>query len=280
MVIEYRMRARHSTSSRSQGWPEIKVLPRLCLFFVLLAGGCFYIGKDRIDDILERPSAGWSSRDGLTILMEVMANNLFDQYSPVVKVIATPYYPAVIAATNRAEQRTGHLSESDFRMNMDQQLWEDLGLYVDWRIHRLVDARGYYFKTILQVDSLTFLISISNTSWPCVSPIVVSPTGIFPLFSSNDFPCYTPDISHLEDNIYLVNDRDDSLKASSVWGRRLNTLKTEETVLVKFQLNGSDRHFLDGTESIYLLIMGFDSPPIPIKLKFSVAMMKIAFRQF
>jgi hypothetical protein len=251
------------------------------LLILLVAGGCFYIGKDRIDDILERPSSEWSSRDGLTILMEAMSNNLLDQNSSVIKAIATPYYPAVIAATNRAEQHTARLSEPDFKKNMDQQLWEDLGLYVDWRNHRLVDAGGNYFKTILQVDSLTFLISISNTTWPCVSPMVVSPIGMFPLFSSSDFPCYAPDISHLEDNIYLLNDRGVSLKARSVWGRRSNTLNMEETVLAKFQLNGSsDPHFLDSTESIYLLITGFDAPLIPIKLKFPVSMMKIAFRQF
>lgn len=271
---------RHECSLPREEGGGINNLWQFWLLHLLLMGGCFYIGKNQIEDIVETPSSEWSSRDGLTILMQPMANNLLDLNSPVVKVIATPYYSAVIMAINRTEQRTKHLSEEEFEMNMDQQFREDLGLYIDWKAHRLVDGRGYYYKSLLQLDSLAFLISISNTSWPCVSPMIVSPAGIFPMFGPNNFPCYTPDISHLGDNIYLINDRNDSLRVKSVWGRRWDQLLSEETILAKFELRKSNRHFLDSTNTFYLVISGFDRPLPTINLSFPIVMMKMSFRQF
>jgi hypothetical protein len=223
-----------------------------CLLCLVLFAGCFYFGKDQIEEILDRPSSSWSSRDGLTILMQTMVNNLLDQNSSVVKAIVTPYYPAVIAALNRTDQRSKHLSEEQFRKEVDQQVWEDLGL----------------------------LLSLSNTSWPCVSPMIVTPAGIFPMFGPNNFPCYTPDISHLEECVYLINDKNDTLRATSVRGRRWDVLASEETILVKFRLRDADRIFLKGVDTFYLIVSGFDRPLPQIKLEFQVSVMKLAFSQF
>lgn len=242
-----------------------------------LFGSCFYVGKNQLEDIVERPSSEWSSRDCLTIMMGAISHNIFDQYSPNVKVIATPYYPSVITALNRTDQRVKHLSEEQYRSNMDQQFQEDLGLYVDWKELRLVDGNGNYYKSVLQIDTVTFLITIENKNWPCVSPLWMFGGVITPLLGLADYPCYTPDIGHLEDSIYLYNDRGQFVRAKSVWGRQRSQLTMEETLLAKFLLRDGEQHFLTGVRKMYLGIEGFDAK---VKLEFPVRLMEKDFRQF
>jgi hypothetical protein len=246
----------------------------LCL---VLWGGCFYIGKNQLEDVAQKPSCAWSSRDCLTIVVQAMAHNIFDQYSPNVKVIATPYFPVVITAINRTEQRLKHLSEEDYRLNMDQQFVEDLGVYIDWRTGRLVDSRGNYFKNVSQLDSIALLISIENKNWPCVSPILVFRDAYRPLLTPGDYPCYTPDITHLEDSIYLFNDKNGYVKPTRVWGRQRTELTMEETLIAKFKLRRGDYHFLADAKNMFLVIRGFDAS---VKLELPLRLLEMEFRQF
>src|ERR1041385_9450824 len=91
----------------------------LCLIF---ADGCFYLGKNQAEDILQKPSSQWSSRDCLTVILSSMQNNLYDQGSPNIKLIATPYTPAVIAAINRMSQTREHWSDDETQRPNDQPL--------------------------------------------------------------------------------------------------------------------------------------------------------------
>jgi hypothetical protein len=210
-------------------------------------------------------------------MMQAMAHNIFDNYSPNVKVIATPYSPPVITAINRTDQRIKHLSEHEYRLNTERQIWEDLGLYIDWERDRLVDQHGNYLKSVLQLDSLTFLITIENKSWPCVPPTLVFSDAHGFLIAPYDYPCYTPNITHLEDNIYLENDRGEILRANRVWGRQRDQLTMEETLLAKFTLREGNHHFLQGAGTMLIVIKGFDEP---VKLELPVSSVGLDFRQF
>lgn len=253
------------------------------LTYIVLASflsGCFYFGKDQFEDVVNRPSNDWSSRDCLTIMTSVMANNFTDQSSNI-EVIATPYYPSVVEAISRLEQSKKHLSEAQFAMNMDTSLSEQLGLYLDRDNGRMINSRGYFVKDRTDIDSLSFLVTLRNRTWPCVPPLISIPTQgsgftatqyvTVPLATMSDWPCYVPDISDLEQRISLMNEDGESLKPRFVWGRRNESLTTEETVIASFPLRMAHHHFLKSGKRMYLVIRGFEKE---IDLPFSLSRMK------
>lgn len=233
------------------------------LLQILILSGCFYIGQERYEDVIQKPSSEWSSRDCLTILLSVMKNNFYDQDSPNIKVMATPYYPVVITTLNRISQRKKHWSEFEYRKDVDIAMLELAGLYIDWDINKLVDSRGNYYRRPEQLDSLLFLVTLHNRSWPCNVPIFTYTSGggvvSIPLTKwFSDWPCYVPDITDLEDKIYLLNDKNKYIKPKYVWGKKQSYLAMEETLLIMFQLRENDHHFFAETENVYLAIKGFE----------------------
>ena len=225
------------------------------LILALALGSCFYIGKEQAEDVLQKPVTEWSSRDCLTVVLSSMRNNLFDQRSPNVKIIATPYSPPVIAALNRMGQMKEHWSDAEMQHHIDTALALQAGLLLDWQSNRLVDLRGNYLKSDEQLDVLQFLITLKNTSWPCAVPMVFGA----PLLLSSDWPCYIPRIDDLDTRIFLENDRGVSLYPKHIWGRQRNLLTMEETLIVRFDLTGGEANFFRGTSNAYLVITGFDA---------------------
>ena len=264
-----------------------------CIRFILITSfivfyfiGCFYVGKESYEDIIGKPSTDWSIRDGLTVIISPIAHNLFDNGSPNIKVFVTPYYPSVVLAIERSEQRIKHWSEDEYRLNADKLLKDAVGMYMDWNNNRFVDSRGNYFRTPEQIDSLLFLITIENRSWPCNVPQMTISTqpmiiddkmqssslyAMAPLMKPYDWPCYLPDITNLEERIFLVNDKKEFIKPKYVWGKKKNILTMPETMFAMFHFRKGEHHFLEGSDKMYLVIKGFEND---IKLPFSLSMMR------
>ncbi len=226
------------------------------IFIILFAtSGCFYFGKYTYHDIIKKQSDEWSIRDALIVLASPIAHNLYDKRTNI-KIMATPYYPSVIFAIQRIAQRINHWTEEQFRINTEQLLKDNIGLYIEWETNHLVDSRGNYFRSIEQVDSLMLLITIENNAWPS----------------------YIPDITNLEERIFLVNDKGEFIKPKYVWGKRKNQLAITERMFVMFHFTKRDGnateanyHFLRGSENMYLIIQGFE---MDIKLTLPLSMMK------
>ena len=280
-------------------WIE-KIVRLNILLWLLLLSGCFYIGKDTSDDLVKRSPDTWSSRDCLTIVMAATQNNFTDQSSPNIKVVATVYSPSVIMANYRRahifgrHHKTSQLSlpglppgeslesiaDSEYISSLDVLMQEEAGLYFDWQTERYVDARGNYVKSFTQIDSLTFFIAIENKGWPCADPVLmpeVKSDGnrlvylpMKPLLNPADYPCYLPDISNLENQIYLVNDQNKFIRPLMVWGKQQNQLMTTENLIAKFRICKDDYHFLEHSDNMRLVITGFDSK---IMLGFPVSVM-------
>ena len=92
-----------------------------------------------------------------------------------------------------------------------------------------------------------------------------------PSLKPYDWPCYIPDIINLEQNIFLINEKNKFIKPKYVWGKRRSQLTMEETLLVMFQLREGNYHFLDGSEKIYLGIKGFNAD---IKLELPLSLIR------
>lgn len=241
-----------------------KIFPVLLLFF----SGCFYIGQEQYEDVLRKSSDQWSSREALTVLISPMGHNFNDPRTNI-KIMATPYYPSVILAIQRNAQRLHHWTEEEFRSNTDALAKDALGLSVNWRDNRFVDSHGDYFRNELQIDSLMFLITIDNRAWPCNSMVAFFTTGniysttgqssppiMMPVVSPEN--CYTPDITELEQQIYLVNSRGYYIKPKFVWGKRHNILTVDETLFAMFQVREGSYHFFRGSEKVSLVVKGFE----------------------
>lgn len=239
--------------------------------------GCFGSDQALYEEILSHRPAEWSSQDCFSVIAIPAAFNHFDQEARV-KVIAIPYYPSVILAIQRSAQGVAHWSEESFRANTDTLMADAAGMYIDWEHNgKLVDARGNFFREPVQIDVVQFLIAINNTQWPCnklKQVAVVTPNGqisyvTVPLMPYTD--CFSPDITRLDKNIVLRNDRGETLPAQFVWGRKRDNLTLDETVFAKFQLRKGDTHFLRGSANMFLIIDGFDKQ---IKLSFPLALMR------
>ncbi len=262
---------------------NIKIRNILWIFYAvtIIFSGCFYIGQDRYEDIIQTPSYEWSIRDGLTVILSPIAHNLYDFGSPNIKVYATPYFPSVVLAIERAEQRIKHWNEEEYQKNVDKLLKEAVGMYRDWERESFVDGRGNYYKDHTQIDSMLFLITIENRSWPCNVPLItVGVPGIkigqgryrdIFLMHPADWPCYMPDITNLEDRIFLVNGKNRFIKPRIVWGKRNNILTMPETMFAMFHFREGSYHFLDGSDEMYLVIKGFEND---VKLSFPLSMMR------
>ena len=234
---------------------------------LLIFFGCFYFGKDGYEDVTVRSPNTWSTRDCITIIMGATSDNLQNTSSPNIKVIATAYTPSVIMSVNRRAAILGRyhqpipfsevppiepsdVTEKDFRPTVDLLLQEESGIYYDWEKGKYVDARGNYVSDYTQIDSLTFLLAIYNEGWPA----------------------YLPDITHLEEQIILLNDQNKFIKPLQVWGKRRNKLTIiEEDLIVKFQLRKDDYHFLQDSKHMNLVIAGFDEQ---ITLAFPVSIIR------
>jgi hypothetical protein len=243
----------------------------ITLLFVIV-GGCFYLGKDQIEEVLERPVTQWSSRDCLIVMLSSMQNNLNDRDGANIEVIATPYTPVVIAAINRISQAREHWSDHETQNKIDTSLFFQAGLFLDWQTNQLMDTHGNYLGNTGRFDKLQFLVTLRNKTWPCIIPRHnVRYGGTYvdqPIATPADWPCYVPDITDLDQRISLTNDNGLRIKPKYVFGRRNNNLTTEETLVVPFELYSGDLYLFDGSKNISLVIEGFE---FPVKFTFPIA---------
>ena len=237
---------------------RVKVLCFIPLLAVL--SGCFYIGQETYFDQVRRTSAEWSSRDILTVMTSPVAHNLFDRDCPNIKVMAMPYYPSVILATERRAQQANHWTEEHFRSETEQLLMDDLGMYYDWSARRFVDARGNYLHAPVQFDSLLFYIKIKNNAFPCTPPMMICGGGTICLAGPVDYSCYLPDITQFEENVTLTNGEGDTVRPRIVWGRRHSILTVPEDLLAMFPLRlHNGHHLLEQGEAMHLIVDGFET---------------------
>lgn len=200
----------------------------------LILSGCYYLGKDDYDDILQKPFTEWTPREDLTVIMALTRHNVPDPNSSI-KIFTLPYCPAVVVASIRVWEDRAHVSDRDFIKSADELARANAGLYIDWEKKKFVDGRGNYFNGALQLDSLMFMVHLEN--W-----------GGIPR-----------DITDIERRIFLVNDRQKFIRPRYVWGRRQNQFFMPEDLLVMFTLRGEGHHFLEGSQRMYLVVKGFDT---------------------
>lgn len=254
---------------------ESRFISRVCIF----ALASFYIGCfTSVDEILLRPPSSWTNRECQTLIVSKISHNLAKS-GVNIYVTATPYYPSVVAAINRMQAAEYHWDDSTTQVRMDALLKTGVGLYKDWESKgKLVNSRGNYYRTPDEIDSMLFLISLKNQTWPCNVPVrnvVVGVDrdgsiiyGMRPLTSMADWPCYIPEIDRINEHILLVNDRADTLQPKVVWGRRNNQLTMDEHLLVLFQFRRvNTRSFLSGCKEYRMILTGFDQT---VELPFSV----------
>ena len=230
---------------------------------LVLLTGCF----PNSDNVLARAPSTWSSRDCLTVMADATRNNFKDDGSPNIKIVATMLAPSVIIAAHRRgvishrmgagktlsltpkAELTDNLADSDYVASIDILLQEESGIYFDWQKGRYVDPRGNYVENFTQIDSLTFFISLVNTGWPL----------------------YFPDISNLEEEIFLLNDQNKFIRPITVWGRAQDMLMRPENLVIKFHIGKEGYHFLERSDDIRLIITGFENK---ISLDFPTALLR------
>ncbi len=237
-----------------------------------LLGACFNPGVEATREVTRRPPSTWSIQDCYTVVRQAMQTNYFDRNIPNIKVAATPYTPWVVMAVNRMSQLRQHWSTLKFEQQLDTTLPIMSGLYYDPNVTLLFDSRGNFLRDPDQLDSLMFLITLRNSSWPCQAPaiahsIVTNPgdrgtivnTSV-PAGTPSNSPCYIPDIVDLPQRIFLRNGSGLIATPKYVWGRHHEQLTTEETLLVMFPLHVAGQNLLTNAKALVLVIDGFDTP--------------------
>mgnify|MGYP001385341187 CR=1 FL=1 len=246
----------------------------ICLIIIMALSfhGCFYLSSNWEREVYNKPPTEWNSRECLTIIAASISHNLLD-YRTNIKVIATPYYPSVIMALYRNGNEIKQWTKEQYQTDVDALMKDDVGLYYDWVSNKLIDGRGNYYRDKSQIDSLMFLVTIQNRAYSSGGSMMQVKVGASivwaPLVSPDQI--YIPDISTLEDRIFLVNEQKMFIKPKYVWGKRHNTLTIEETLLLMFNLKNGEKHFLEKSENMYLVVKGFERD---IELTFPLAYMR------
>lgn len=219
-------------------------LKAISLGMALLFSSCF----SSRGDIFQQPYSQWSSRDCLTVIASAMSHNLASTEDEIA-IIATPYYPHVLAAINRLQELQFKWDSSEARSRMDILLESSAGLYVDWESNKeLVTSRGSYVRSPSDIDSLLILVTVINKAYPVNIPF----------------------IKDLDHGIYILNDGGDSLEPRFVWGKARSRLLREEKYFARFVFTNEEGiRFLKGTNNIYLVVTSFGRAirlTLPVKL--------------
>ncbi|HUN64734.1 MAG TPA: hypothetical protein VMW43_01430 [Bacteroidota bacterium] len=225
----------------------------LILFLMTTVSGCFYVGRDDFDDVVVKPPDSWDTRDCITVILGAAVSNYADNiHNPGIRIVAIPFYPSVVAAIERREHLLGPLqyqpftyehTDRRFRQRLDSMLAIEAGVYLDWRTEKFVDVRGNYLRSPTQLDFLLFYLSMANEQ---IGP----------------WNTAEPDISDLENRIFLINGAGDTLHPKYIAGRRNDRLVGEETLHIAFILRNGDSHFLAGSHEMKLEIDGFTEPVV------------------
>ncbi|TAK61918.1 MAG: hypothetical protein EPO24_05415 [Bacteroidetes bacterium] len=232
----------------------------VAILVLITITGCVH---HEFDTIVKKPVSEWSAPDCLTIMSMATSNN-FANDDARVRVIVTPFSPLVVTAFTRLQQERQRLSAAAYHSLVEDRLLEDLGIYYDTKTGYTFDARGNYYRDEAQIDSLLILLSLENKTYPCTPPIVMVPIGkekipkMRQLMNVGDYPCYTPEITDLEKQIFLKNEKDELLQPRGVYGKRGKVFFKREQLLLLFSLRQGEKNFFDGSKRIYLTINELD----------------------
>lgn len=250
---------------------------KVCLGLTLFLLGCVPWGFDKSDAIVARSVTSWSNRDCMTIVLSAMQHNYYDPEKPPIIACATPYTPRVVMALNRMSQIKHQWSDKTFQHHADALLKDASGLYADWEHNeQIYDSKLNRLRNLLQMDSMMFLVTLSNRTWPCAPPVLLTLDNVAgektPQFMQlSDWPCEVPDISNIESNISLINDHGDTVRPKYVWGRKDDQLMSDETLLIMFPLRSDKTHILDKSAQITLQFTEFKPK---LQLTFSIVSLR------
>lgn len=209
--------------------------------FILLYG-C----SASVEEIRTRPYQEWSAEDCMAVIMRNVRHNLRAD-GQIVYALVVPFTPEVAQAVAKYRQHKYSLSDSltyEFVYSLTKQ---GTGTFID-RNGVQWDSRGERFSG--RRDSLTIMVSLINKTWPCDPPTI----GGIPLMRLSDVPCETPPIDDISAHIYLRTVEGDTIYPSTVWGRKNNSLTTDENLLLVFDLRSTVRQ-----DSLLLEIDAFNS---------------------
>lgn len=239
-----------------------------CVLVAAAFAGCF-AGRDAVS---ERSPREWTKEECLTAVISSTASNLTD-YRTNIKLMAIPYFPSVVEAIVRLQELddTVETFDSKYKHRLDALLKSGSGLYYDWEQGRYYSPKGRYYRDRTDIDSLLFLVTLLNTGWPCVPPMVPRGDKMVPLFGVGQMPCYTPDLDSLERRIVLRNERGESVRPRFVWGKKNANLTTDEDLFVLFDLRSQDgKHlFREGEYVWFELTLPETFIRKPVSLRYS-----------
>ena len=130
-------------------WRTLSILRSWTLLILgWIAAGCFYVITDDYNDILERPSSQWTSRERLTVIASVAQSNLSDRETNV-GIVVIPYYPSVITAINRSMQATKGWDEDELQRSIALTVSDDTMSSLFQNHANLLNEKGNYHKDIL-----------------------------------------------------------------------------------------------------------------------------------
>ncbi|MFI5251500.1 MAG: hypothetical protein ACHQQQ_03615 [Bacteroidota bacterium] len=184
--------------------------------------------------ILKKPTASWTVTECNAILIDCMSNTARNPMISDVQVFALPTYPKVLLAYNMRKMRTLHWTQQEFNESVDRQARNCLHMTYEGSRNIFLDESGNTYRGPDQIVSLMILISIENIG------------GM------------RPDISNLEDRIYLRNERGEVVYPDEVRGRRNRSLLLRENLQAVFKFNRARVHFLGESREIELVISGFN----------------------
>jgi hypothetical protein len=217
------------------------VLLALSIIFILFNEGC----SASAEQLRTVPYERWSAENCMSIIMANVSHNLRSD-GQIVYALVIPYTPQVVKAIGRYRQLKYGLSDSLAYEFVQRLMQHGSSTFLD-RQGAMWDARGNRFTG--KRDSLMVLVSLINQTWPCKSPTL---NGV-PLIRQSDMPCEMPGISDIERHIFLRTDIGDTLYPSKVWGRKHESLTTDEDLLVVFDLRETEHQ-----ENLFLHIDAFD----------------------
>lgn len=137
------------------------------------------------------------------------------------------------------------------------------GRFFDEKRNVFIDRVGNHLHEDTVMDSLVFLISLTNLTWPCATPVVVTSAGMIPITRiQSDYPCHVPDISRLTESIILMNDTGIVAYPEEIWGRKNATLTQEEHIFVMFRFTDTQKAIIRQSRDISLTIIGIDEDTI------------------
>jgi hypothetical protein len=225
--------------------------------------GCWQSKYVYYSDIIQKPSAQWKEHECRSVIETYTEYNKFE-IDPKVRVIATQLNPIVLSAINRLDQKTKGWTEEEYRTSLQEDLHRYLGLTIDPMYHYAAETGKNFQHNERFLDSLVFIVSLLSTQQTLY---IGNPSLEGRFFDLKNFQFFEPDLTELKDRIFLENDQRQLLKPNWLGGKEPIRLIRNETFLVMFQLQQPSGHFLSSSNSMVLVIKGFERD---IRLKFQL----------